>query len=879
LPDERQVSYAYDGAANLAQVIYPDGALRKFHYNEPELTGGVQLPNALTGITDENNSRYSRYGYAQDGRAILSEHAGGADRTSVSYTGLSSSVTDALGQSRTFNFSVLNGVGLNTAVTGSDCPACGPASQTYDTRGFRASSTDWNGNRTNFVHDARGLETQRLEGLTRTGGATSATRTITTEWHAQYRLPMRIAEPSRITTFAYGESPDTNPGNRGSLLSKTVQATNDASGSLGFSATRVGLPRTWAYTYNKKGRVLTIDGPRTDVQDITTYTYHADDATCAGASAIGCRGEVATITNALGHVTTIDEYDPHGQPSRVTDPNGLTTVLTYDARLRLASRSVGGEITAYGYDNAGQLISVALPDGASTLYTYDPAHRLVQIADTAGNSIAYTLDAAGNRIKEDVRDPLGTLARTRTRIFDGLSRLVQEIGARHQITTYVHDQQGNVTSIDGPLSGSADVTLNFYDALNRLVRVTDPSAGQVSYAYDGRDQLVSVSDQRKVTTSYTYDGLGNLTQLASPDTGITVNTHDAAGNLLTSTDASGKQVRYAYDALDRVMRVDYFSAGAVLAASHTYAYDAGTNQKGRLTGIEEPASTTSYSYDQKGRLVSESRTINGVVYASGYAYDAYGRLTGMTYPGGRQVRYGLDALGRIQTITSIKADTTQPIVANVTYQPFGGPAGFTFGNGQTYSRGFDGDGRVASYTLATQTVAVGYDSGNRIAFLSDIANPQNSNTYGYDALDRLTQFVGPSTAQGFTYDGVGNRLSKTVGTVTQSYVYANASNRLSSLMAGGDRSYTHDAAGNLTSDGLNTYAYDARGRLMQAVTSAATTHYTINSLGQRIRKSGSQGDTVYHYDDRGHLIAESTAAGVILKEYVYLGDIPVAVLQ
>jgi YD repeat-containing protein len=608
-----------------------------------------------------------------------------------------------------------------------------------------------------------------------------------------------------------------------------VQATNDASGSLGVSATRVGPARTWAYSYSTKGRALTIDGPRTDVQDVTTYTYYADDAACAGVSAVGCRGEVATIRNALGHVTTIDEYDAHGQPLRITDPNGLTTVLTYDARLRLTSRNVGGEITTYGYDNAGQLISVTLSDGASTAYAYDPAHRLVQIADSAGNSIVYTLDAAGNRIREDVRDPFGTLTQARTRIFDGLSRLMQDIGAHHQTTTYGYDRQGNVTSIDGPLSGSADVTVNSYDALNRLIRVTDPNAGQVSYAYDGRDQLVSVSDPRNVTTSYTYDGLNNLTQLASPDTGLTVNTHDAAGNLLTSTDAKGQQARYAYDALNRVTRMDYFSAAGVLAASHTHTYDAGTSQKGRLTGIEEPASTSSYSYDQQGRLLSESRTINGVVYATGYAYDASGRLIGVTYPGGRQFRYGLDALGRVQSITSVKADRTETIVSNVRYQPFGAPAGFTFGNGQTYTRGFDADGRIASYTLATQTIAVGYDSRNRIAFLSDVANPQDSNTYGYDVLDRLTQFVGPSTAQAFTYDGVGNRLGKSVGSVTQSFVYASASNRLSSSTAGGTRAYTHDAAGNLTSDGLNTYGYDARGRLVQAVTSAATTDYTVTS--------------------------------------------------
>ena len=48
------------------------------HYNEPEHTGGANLPHALTGITDENGDRYATYQYQADGRAIATGHAGGA---------------------------------------------------------------------------------------------------------------------------------------------------------------------------------------------------------------------------------------------------------------------------------------------------------------------------------------------------------------------------------------------------------------------------------------------------------------------------------------------------------------------------------------------------------------------------------------------------------------------------------------------------------------------------------------------------------------------------------------------------------------------------------------------------------------------------------
>jgi YD repeat-containing protein len=53
----------------------------------------------------------------------------------------------------------------------------------------------------------------------------------------------------------------------------------------------------------------------------------------------------------------------------------------------------------------------------------------------------------------------------------------------------------------------------------------------------------------------------------------------------------------------------------------------------------------------------------------------------------------------------------------------------------------------------------------------------------------------------------------------------------------------------------------------------------VNALGQRIRKTNSQGDTVFHYDLAGRLIAETDSAGARKREVIYLGDIPVAVVQ
>ncbi len=145
-------------------------------------------------------------------------------------------------------------------------------------------------------------------------------------------------------------------------------------------------------------------------------------------------GDLQTMTNAAGHVTTFNAYDPAGRVRQMTDAKGVVTDITYTPRgwvNTVATTAPGGSArtTTYTYDDAGQLTQVSQPDGTTLSYSYDAAHRLVGAADARGNAVAYTLDNAGNRIAEEVRDPTGTLQRTVARSFDALNRLQQAVGA------------------------------------------------------------------------------------------------------------------------------------------------------------------------------------------------------------------------------------------------------------------------------------------------------------------------------------------------------------------------------------------------------------------------------------------------------------------
>jgi len=438
-PDGKTVGFDYDSANNLASITWPDGKVRTYVYEN------ASFPNNLTGIIDENGARYATWSYDSQGRAISSQHAGGADLGTVTYGNGSTTITDALGTVRTITLSTILNVVRGTGESqpgGSGCAAAA-SNLSYDANGNVSTRIDFNGYRTTYVYDlSRNLETQRKEGLNSDGSSRPESRTVSTTWHSYWRLPVKVAEPLKLTTWVYngdtvgGQVVSCAPANAtvpsssggtqpiGVLCRKIEQATTDSSGSQGLSATVTGTPRTWTWTYNAYGQPLTADGPRTDVADTTTYTYYD-----AADPDLGKRGNLATLTNALGQTTQISAYDGTGRPLTIIDPNGLTTQLSYDLRGRLLSKNVGGELTNYQYDGVGQLTQVTQPDGASLNYTYDPAHRLTQISDGQGNRIAYTLDAMGNRTGEQVSDPNGALSRQISRSYDALNRLQTITGA------------------------------------------------------------------------------------------------------------------------------------------------------------------------------------------------------------------------------------------------------------------------------------------------------------------------------------------------------------------------------------------------------------------------------------------------------------------
>lgn len=893
--------YTYDAKGRLSSVAAPGAAVKTYLYNEAAYTEGTNQPYALTGIIDENGDRFANFGYKFTGHAVMTEHAGGAGRFTVAYGTYSDvrTVTTPLGLTQARNTVVINGVRKVSSVT-ETCAGCTSRtrSYSYDAQGRLNQFTNELGITTDYDFDADGQLLTLREGLV--GGAHQ--RKTQRDWHSTFRVPTE----QRVLN------------GQDDVVSKTVWTYNNRGQVLTASEVdpQTAASRTTTFTYCEStdvaatpstcpilGQLKSVNGPRTDVSDVTAFTYYgADDLTgCATGGACHRKGDLHQVTDAAGHVTTYARYDLAGRLLRAVDANGVATDLEYNARGWLMARKVRGSndsvetddaITRLAYDDVGAVVEVTAPDGSTMAFAYDDAHRLIGIEDGLGNTVTYTLDAAGNRIEEQTRDPGDSLRHSLSRLYDQLGQLETVADALDTPSDFTYDAQGKVATVTDALGR---VTENDYDALGRLRQSIANTAGSgatrpvTEFAYDARDNLVAVTDPKGLDTTYGYDGLNNLVELDSPDTGTTTYSYDIAGNRTGQLDARGVAVAYSFDALNRPTAIDYPTAGQDLA----FAYDSAptecqageTFDAGRLAQMTDPSGSTKYCYDRRGNVARKVQAnTGGTARTLVYGYTAADRVASITYPSGLLLTYTRNAQGQITGVTAKNSagETPVDLVTGVTYQPFGPISSLTFGNGRVLSKAYDQNYGIDQITdNASSGLDIDYtlDDAGRVVGLAEreAAGTTASRTVEYDALDRLSALKAGSTlVQGFGYDATGNRTSKTT-TGTATYQYGTSDHRLTQV---GSTARTYDAAGNTTSTTARNYVYDDRGRMSQVFSgSSLSREYRYNALGQRVAKiHPTPTSTVFFvYDEAGKLMGEYKPDGTMIKEYLWLDDTLVAV--
>jgi RHS repeat-associated protein len=734
---------------------------------------------------------------------------------------------------------------------------------------------------------------------------------------------------ARTTTFTFGSN-----GKVASFtdaLGRTVRFTYDLAGR----ETRRELPLGFVEerAYDADGNLIRL----TEASGVTTR-YQYDLAGRRTASVVDPDGlairteyrydkadNLVEIIEDAGsgrtNATTRLSYVPTGmhtyQPSRIVDPVGATTLISY---------TVTGEVRA-----------ITDPSGSTTSYFYDGADRLTQATSSLGRTFRWRYNRNG--LVEEAVDPSGVTTRF---VYDAAGRITSVIEgaaavgsspAINATTQFGYDASGRMATITDPLGR---VTTRTFDSFGRLVEERDPLNNVTRMDYDKVDRVTAVSfgdnvpaERRKV--AYEYDALGRrvaqtidpdglalrteyrysragssdrfgLQEVVDPEGGVTVYTYNSVGWLERVTDALGQVWQFGYNTRgDLVRQVD------PLGRETTFTVDA----KGQRTAVQEGTAVERWSYRPDGQVASYTDFAGQQTTLS---YDADGRLVGISYPGGlpsvslsydgagRRTQmtdglgtttYSYDALGRMvsrsrsgRTVT-YQYDAASQLTSvdywgrgTVAYQfdaasrasslaPWGG-GDVTFGwsashelksegrpGGVNTTHTYDGAGRrTRSTTGSLLDLQYTLDRRNNRLAMTD---NDGTTEFQYDALSRLTQVrypaVGslPAKEVGYQYDAVGNRTSESV-TSSGTTTRAFSYDGRNRITNPG---YQYDANGNLLSDGVNSYSYDGANRLTQSVvvsgTQVITTTYGYDGLGNLVRQTINGVTSDLVIDERGPL--------------------------
>lgn len=696
---------------------------------------------------------------------------------------------------------------------------------------------------------------------------------------AQHPLPSGTANPSNTITTNY----TWNSGNR-TLATETVQpgVTNQQ--------------RVTAYTYNSfglpTGAAVSASGDPQGTRSTGT-AYSAD----------GYFPEV--VTNALGHNASTQVRARDGQPTLVTDANGLRTLIDYDA-FGVATRKRFRGATDAVYVTPDQHMAVTrcnlgfcwfpieqyqvtqVQDGAPVSLTrHDGMGRVTLTASLQMDGVwSHVLDGYNAKGQLEYRtepfrggDPMSY---SYFQYNDILGRMTRkqvpkqaEDGRGDMVTTYSYS--GRTTQITVTGSSGSGSTLNLSrttDSLGRYVETVDAKAGRTRFWYESNGNVAAIEDAKGVVTRAAYNAIGQRISVNDPNQGNWSFAYNGLGEVMGQTDARGVITSMTYDKLGRPKTrsatIDVTGDAAADVVFDNWTYDP-ANAKGApevaqrtINGLLERSHTQ--FYDTLARPVltyfAQATDAGTQGYAMKTKYDSYyGRPIGQEFPNGEavQVLYGIYGHALAEKDPQSGTEYRRLNSVNARSQPLQE----TFGNGVVLNAQYQhqtGQLTQLHYTRGAADVrklGYGYDVFGNVKrqSLNDGASRED---YAYDELQRMVSAIRSGGASGsisYGYDSVGNLTKKTdfSANTANAYSYnggscgggANAV-RSVALAAGGTRTYCYDANGSLVSDNAGlALQYDHQGMTVTATRGALTDHFRYGPDGARTRSWGSDGARIY----------------------------------
>ena len=270
------------------------------------------------------------------------------------------------------------------------------------------------------------------------------------------------------------------------------------------------------YDYDERGRVVKVVHEISDKKYEVRYEYDSADNIIEVVNPEGVitqysyddAGRLKNVfvngEKIIGEQVAAYNYNPTNTIDNVQFGNNVITKYGYNVRDWLESINTYGNMgilsRKYGFDNVGNILSMADGGGKSAGYGYDKLYRLVNVADNGyyGGNIEFGYDALGNR--QSMKDRNGEYDYGYDYELGGNTIQLRSVSGGKRIG-FDYDAAGNMIM--------KNENKFIYDAENKM-RCFDDYA----YAYDAsgnRVKKIHFYDKDKALVDvYVYDASGNL---------------------------------------------------------------------------------------------------------------------------------------------------------------------------------------------------------------------------------------------------------------------------------------------------------------------------------------------------------------------------------
>jgi RHS repeat-associated protein len=355
-------------------------------------------------------------------------------------------------------------------------------------------------------------------------------------------------------------------------------------------------------------------------------------------------------TDGLGPATGVEESEQEPLENRVWfnyagQPSSLELGTSSNPTVVGRVLDDGStQLFTYGYNAAGNLTNSVDPLGRGMTFDYSSnLVDLLQVRQTTGanNDLLASMLYNSQHRPTAIVDAAGQMT---TNTYNARGQLLTTTDPKGETTTLTYDTNGYLLTVVGPLGAATDTFGLSYDIVGRVHTVTNTDGYTLIYDYDNLDRLTNITYPDGTFEAFTFGNL-DLVQVQDRLGRKTINTYDSLRQLIATQDPLGRVTRFEYcgcgsfsgliDPLGQLTSWDYDIQGRMIAKHYadgsgtSYDYESTTSRL--KSAVDEKGQFQVYQYYLDNNLQSVSYpNAQNLTPAVTYAYDPnYNRLVSM----------------------------------------------------------------------------------------------------------------------------------------------------------------------------------------------------------------------------------------------------------